>query len=75
LTEIGWTQLRLAKEIGADHTLVCRWIAGTRTPSLEQAFAIERSEVAMPAAEWVDADATGPRQAVTEEDVSRVARG
>jgi transcriptional regulator with XRE-family HTH domain len=55
LAELGWTQLRLATEIGADTSLVCRWISGDRVPTLDMAFAIERSPVAVPADAWLEA--------------------
>lgn len=59
LTEIGWTQTRLARETGADESLVSRWVSDERTPTLDKAVAIARSEVAIPVDAWVDLSRTG----------------
>lgn len=56
LRVLGWTQLELASAVGASPANVSRWLSGERTPSLDMAFAIERSEVALPASIWVDVD-------------------
>lgn len=53
LDELGWSQTDLAKAIGASTTIVSRWLSGERVPSLDMAFRIQNSEVALPADIWI----------------------
>ncbi len=66
LRELGWTQLDLADAIGASPANVSRWLSGDRTPSLDMAFRIQRSDVGLPADAWVThgADESGEHRAV-----------
>lgn len=67
LRELAWTQLDLANAVGASPANVSRWLSGERTPSLDMAFRIQRSEVGIPADAWVThaADESGEHAAVT----------
>lgn len=56
LRELGWTQLELAHAVGASPANVSRWLSGERTPSLDMAFRIQRSEVGIPADAWLSHD-------------------
>jgi transcriptional regulator with XRE-family HTH domain len=53
LTELGWSQTDLAKAIEVSTGVVSRWLSGDRVPSLDMAFRIQKSEVALPADAWV----------------------
>lgn len=55
LDELGWNQTKLAEVLGVHISQVSRWLSGQRAPSLDLAFRIERSKVALPAEAWVDA--------------------
>ena len=58
LEELGWSQSDLASDLGVADSVISRLLSGERSPSLELAFRIERSKVAMPAETWVDSPAT-----------------
>ncbi len=63
LTKLEWTQSDLARELGVSTAVVSRWLSGERTPSLDMAFRIQNSKIAIPAEAWVthaDADESGP---------------
>lgn len=72
LRELGWTQLDLAAEIGASPANVSRWLSGERTPSLDMAFRIQRSALALPADAWLthSADESGEHPATLPETSS-----
>lgn len=53
LKELGWTQTELATAIGVSTAVVSRWLSGTRVPSLDMAFRIQNSPVAIPAEAWI----------------------
>lgn len=55
LAELGWSQSDLAKAINVSVSVVCRWLNGTRVPSLEHAFRIQESPVALSASIWREA--------------------
>lgn len=68
LDELGWSQRDLAREVDASAAVVCRLVSGERPPSLELAFRIQRSKVALPADAWIThapADESGEHAAVT----------
>jgi transcriptional regulator with XRE-family HTH domain len=69
LRNLGWTQLDLASAIDVSPAIVSRWLSGDRTPSLDMAFRIQRSEVGLPADAWVShsADESGEHPAVEAE--------
>ena len=52
LDELGWKAAKLADVIDVSPAVVSRWLAGKRAPSLEMAFRIQNSEVALPADIW-----------------------
>jgi|GEM_PF-4064403 len=75
LKKLEWSQLDLATAIGVNPGVVSRWVSGERSPSLEMAFRIQKSKVAIPAESWIThatADESGPRlpNADTEPDVA-----
>jgi len=70
LKKLEWSQLEFATAIGVTAGVVSRWLSGERTPSLDMAFRIQRSKVAIPADAWVShsADESGELTAVTSSD-------
>lgn len=67
LDELGWSQRDLARVVRTSAAVVCRLVSGERAPSLDLAFRIQRSEVAIPADAWVShapADESGEHPAV-----------
>ncbi len=66
LNKLEWSQLDLANAIGVSPGVVSRWLSGERAPSLEMAFRVQRSKVAIPADAWIthDADESGEHQAI-----------
>ena len=71
LEELGWKPAKLAEAIDVSPGVVSRWLAGKRVPSLEMAFKIQNSEVALPAEIWLAAasveDAGSARDLSSEE--------
>ncbi len=68
LKKLEWSQLDLATALGVNPGVVSRWLSGERTPSLEMAFRLQRSKVAIPADAWIThaaADESGEHPAVT----------
>jgi DNA-binding XRE family transcriptional regulator len=53
LDELGWSQRDLAREVKTSAAVVSRLISGERSPSLDLAFRIQGSAVALPADTWV----------------------
>ena len=53
LKELGWKAADLAEKIDVSPAVVSRWLASKRVPSLEMAFKIQNSEVALPAEIWL----------------------
>ena len=67
LEKLEWSQAELARVLGVTIPTVCRWLAGTRSPSLDMAFRIQNSKIAIPAEAWIthaDADESGEHPAV-----------
>ncbi len=65
LKDLNWSQRDLASELKTSAAVVCRILSGERMPSLEMAFRIQNSKVAIPADAWVshaDADDSGPHK-------------
>lgn len=56
LEKRGWTQGRLARELGVDSGVVNRWVKGTRTPDLTGAVALQK-KLGIPVVAWVEPDA------------------
>ena len=76
LDELGWSQRDLAREVKTSAAVVCRLVSGERAPSLDLAFRIEKSPVAIPASAWVShaaADESGEHTAPTAADIARAA--
>ncbi len=53
LKELGWKAADLAEAIKVSPAVVSRWLSGGRVPSLEMAFKIQNSAVALPADVWL----------------------
>ncbi len=53
LRALGWTQRELAAALETSPAIVCRILSGERKPSLDLAFRIQKSRVAIPADAWV----------------------
>ncbi len=74
LRELGWTQRQFAEAVGSSAPVVCRILSGERAPSLDLAFRIQRSEIAIPADAWVthaSADESGEYKQASSSDVPR----
>ena len=55
ITQNGTTQAKLAEAIGVSRGYMSELVGGTKTPSLETAFAIERAtNGAVPAYSWIE---------------------
>lgn len=54
LADKGWTQRRLARELGVSRGTVSRWLSGARTPSLRMAVRVHEL-LGVPEDAWVTA--------------------
>ncbi len=69
LKKLEWSQLDLATALGVSTAVVSRWLSGERTPSLEMAFRIQNSKIAIPAEAWLThatADESGEHPAIVD---------
>ncbi len=72
LDKLEWSQADLARLTGASPAVVCRWLSGKGTPSLEMAFAIQRSKIGIEAEAWLPlADESGEHARVPRPPPSR----
>jgi transcriptional regulator with XRE-family HTH domain len=60
LDELGWTQSDLSECIGVAPGVVSHWLSGDRVPSLEMAFRLQDSAVAIPANVWRESSRSKP---------------
>jgi transcriptional regulator with XRE-family HTH domain len=78
MAKLEWSQTDLARVLGVSTAVVSRWLSGERTPSLDMAFRIERSKMAIPAEAWIThaaADESGELPALPADRPSRRSTG